>query len=159
MQSEHPSTETDEDSPSEPYYRLFDALCYDVRVCSNCFRLKRGNTTEDFYRTSGGSNSELRAEFCDHDGTAPPWADGTVSETWDYDPLPTYDGDGPFGEVLHRLFDRLEEFTDAEIDRDSGESAALSAKTDENGVLAGKDRECFVRGLEAALDSADVDLS
>ena len=151
-----PSESNGDDGASEPYRRLFDAICYDARVCSNCFRLRQGNVEADFYRTSGGSNSELRAEFCTHDGTAAPWVDGTVSESWSHDPLPAT-GDRSLAEKLKRLFDRIEEFGDVDVDRYEGLDAALDAKSSEE--FSGRDRECFVRGLEAALDSADVDLS
>lgn len=159
MPSEHQHTRgTDEDEKpaSEPYYGLLDDVLNDSRICSNCFRLKRGNTVEDFYRTSGGSNSQLRADFCQHDGTAAPWAEEAVSELWDVDPLPAR-GDRSLARKLSRLLTRLGELDEVEPNRDAALDAALDLKCDSE--WAGRDRDCFAVGLEAGLDSADVDLS
>jgi len=153
-----PSRDTDEDEKpaSEPYYGLLDEILNHPRVCSNCFRDRRGNVEEDFYRTSGGSNSQLRADFCQHDGTAAPWTEEVVSELWDVDPLPAR-GDRSLARKLGRMVDRLDELADVEPERDAALDAALELKCDSE--WAGRDRDCFAVGLEAALDDADVDLS
>ncbi|WP_157744271.1 hypothetical protein [Halopenitus persicus] len=148
---------------SETWLSLLSDAMHHPRVCSNCFRDRRGATEQDFYRTSGGSNSELRTEWCVRDGTAPPWTPGAVSEHWDRDPLPARGDAMSLRACLSRLFDRLAELADVEPDRDAGLDAALDAKCDpEVTPDAGRwppDAVYLAVGLRAALDSADVDLS
>ena len=150
--------------PSKTWYSLFEDLCHSVDVCSNCFRSRRGNEIEDFFRGSGGSNSVLRDSFCADDGTGTPECRGTVTRIWDRDPLPARGDENSLVSCLDRMFDRIEERTDVDVDREQAIDAALVRKTDPEWTPPEEDSRpvdvhYFVFALRQALPGTDIDFS